>query len=836
MKRVAGIVGLIGAGLLVLALVVLIYRGQRVSPDLEAGALPVYHGELELLAMPDAGSAPILQAIDGARDSIRLKIYLITQDEVVEALAQAVQRGVDVRVIIEEEPFGGAESNALAGQALADAGVQVRARPGAFVYSHEKSLVVDDRRAYIMTHNLTNSSFNRNREYMAIVEDPALVQEVAQVFDADWERVEPDLSRSLLVWSPVNSRPHIEALVERAQVSLDVEHTSLLDEHILTMLADAAQRGVRVRVITPAILDPSEWEWEPVSKLAAAGVAIRFLDDPYVHAKTVIVDGQTAMIGSQNLTANSLENNRELGIIFDDPAAVNRLARIFLQDWNNAEPWGGPEPTATLPASGILPYDQVAAYVGQTVTVEGDVVDTYDTGKVTFLNFDEERTFTVVIFASDYPAFSQPPEDMYWRKKVRVTGQIKPYQDKLEIIVESPEAIEIVGDLLLASRNGQPAATVPAGGVVDWQDAGQYLGQRLTVEGDVVRVHNSGKAAFLNFAEQYQGKFSVVIFAADFDQWPQPPDQVYLGQRVRVSGKIKEYNGAPEMIVESPEQIEIVGPAAAATPAALTGPSGMVPNLPAEPALTPAAAAVSAERSGGVALEDDLDAGAVVTVAAPITPTATPAPLPLVPWQDAAAYEGQQVAVEGVVVDSYKSDSVIFLNFSDDRSQFKVVIFRRDWSQWPQSPERLLLGQQVRVSGEIQIYEGAPEIIVDVPAQIQVIGQPAAGATSGAPAAGPVAPPVIPWDEAAAYEGQYVTVEGTVVDTYRSDKVIFLNFSPNRDDFKAVIFASAWERWPQRPDELYYGQTLRITGQIKLYNGVPEIIVDGPEQVEVVDK
>jgi DNA/RNA endonuclease YhcR with UshA esterase domain len=206
--------------------------------------------------------------------------------------------------------------------------------------------------------------------------------------------------------------------------------------------------------------------------------------------------------------------------------------------------------------------------------------------------------------------------------------------------------------------------------------------------------------------------------------------------------------------------------------------------------------------------------------------------LPLISWQDAAAYAGRQVTVDGVVVDSYKSSSVIFLNFSDDRSQFKVVIFQRDWSKWPQSPERLLLGQPVRVSGEVQIYEGAPEIIVSDPAQIQFTGQPAAGATPGAPAA----PPIVAWDEAAAYEGQYVTVEGAVVDTYRSDKVIFLNFSPNRNDFKAVIFASAWPRWPQRPDELYYGQTLRVTGQVKLYEGSPEIIVDGPEQVEVADK
>lgn len=812
MMRVERLQKLFLAGLVLLALLSLAGCRSKATPVPEAGSLPVYHGSLELLAMPDAGRAPIMQAIDGARASIRLKIYLVTDNTVVDALGEAAQRGVDVRVILEEEPFGGGDSNLLAKQALEAAGVQVRARPGAFVYSHEKSLVVDDRRAYIMTHNLTNSSFNRNREYMAIVEDPDVVAEVARVFDADWERVEPDLAKALLVWSPVNSRPHLEALVQSAQVSLDVEHTSLLDERLLDLLADAAQRGVRVRVTTPAILDPSEWEWEPVSKLAAAGAAVRFLDTPYVHAKAIIVDGQTAMIGSQNLTANSLENNRELGIVFDDPAAVNRLARTFLVDWNNAEPWGGPQPTATLPAGGILRWDQAAEYLGQTVTVEGDVIDTYDSGKVTFLNFDDERTFTVVIFASDYPAFPQPPEDMYWRKQVRVTGQVKPYEGKHEIIVGSPDAIEIVADLL--TLDGQPTATAPASGIVDWQDAGHYLGQRLTIEGDVVRVYNSGKAAFLNFAEDYQGQFSVVIFAADFEQWPEAPDQVYLGQRVRVTGKIKDYNGAPEVIVESPEQIEILGPVAVASETAAT-----------------------AQRFEGVAVEAmaALTATQLVTATSLLTPTlivtpvATPLPAPLIPWQDAAAYEGQQVTVEGLVVDSYKSNSVIFLNFSDDRSQFKAVVFQRDWSKWPQSPEKLFQGQIVRISGPVKLYEGAPEIIVDDPAQVEVVGQPA---TAGTPAP----PPVISWQEAAAYEGRRVTVEGVVVDTYQSDKVIFLNFSRNRDDFKAVIFASAWDRWQQTPDELYYGQTLRVTGQVKLYNGAPEIIVDEPEQVEIVDK
>ncbi|MCS6842884.1 MAG: phospholipase D-like domain-containing protein, partial [Caldilineales bacterium] len=535
------------------------------APD-AAEALPVVSAPVELLAMPDAGREPLLRAIDAARASIRLKVYLITDDTWVQALAQAVQRGVDVRVLIEEAPYGGGETNALAAQAMAAAGVQVRGRPGAFVYSHEKSLVVDDRQAFIMTHNLTRSSFERNREYAVVVDDPAVVAEVAAVFDADWERREPDLRAARLVWSPVNSRQRMAALIDSAQVSLDLQHPSLQDPALIARLAAAAQRGVRVRITTPAVYDPGESEYGAVDQLFDAGVAIRFLDDPYVHAKAMLVDGRVAMVGSQNLTTNSLENNRELGIVFDDAAAVNTLAGYFLRDWNNAKPWAGPQPTATLPAGGIIRWDQAGSYLGQTVTVEGDVVDTYDTGKVTFLNFDQDRTFTVVIFASAYPAFPERPEDLYYRKRVRVTGQVQLYRDRPEIIVESPGQIEIVEDLLYPA--GRTRLEPPPDGVISWQDAGLFIGQRLTVEGDVVRAYNSGKAVFLNFAQDYRGTFSVVIFASRFDRWPQPPDQIYVGQRVRVTGKIKEYRGAPEIIVESPEQIVILGPAATPTPTA----------------------------------------------------------------------------------------------------------------------------------------------------------------------------------------------------------------------------------------------------------------------------
>lgn len=642
---------------------------------------------LQLVVLPDAGDAPLMQAIDSAQESIRLKVYLITLDEVVDALKAAAQRGVDVRVMIEPEPQGGGESNRAAFEELRSAGIDVRNTPSTFRFSHEKSLVVDDRRAHIMTHNLTYSSFNKNREYEVIVDDPALVAEVARVFDDDWSRRAPDLANSLLVWSPVNSRERITALIDGAATSLDLEQNSLLDEDLNDQLHAAARRGVAVRIVTPPVDDPADREMAQIERLLAGGVQVAFMDEPYVHAKTILADGKTAFVGSQNFSRTSLDSNRELGIIFDDAAAVNRLASAFLQDWNAAEKLAVDQPASPqlLPGDAIS-WQDAPQYVGQVVTVEGDIVDTYDSGAVVFLNFSSNRDdFTLVIFAEDADSFPVAPQDAFRGKRVRATGEVELYRNRPEIILNSPDQIEVVGDAG-SSGAGEPAtrsdgvvldvsAAEPVTGTVSWQDTGQYIDQTITVEGDIVRSYNSGKVAFLNFAQEYQNTFTVAIFASDFGKFPEPPDEYYLDQRIQVTGKVKEYQGSPEMVVEDPSQIVILGPAEG--------------GAAAQAAAAPAAAAASA----------------------------------VVPWQEVANHAGQTVAVEGRVVDTYRSAKVIFLNFSPDRDEFKVVIFEDDWDKWPQSPDELYYGKNVRVTGEVELYKGAPEVIVESPDQIELIGQ-----------------------------------------------------------------------------------------------------------------
>ncbi len=91
------------------------------------------------------------------------------------------------------------------------------------------------------------------------------------------------------------------------------------------------------------------------------------------------------------------------------------------------------------------------------------------------------------------------------------------------------------------------------------------------------------------------------------------------------------------------------------------------------------------------------------------------------------------------------------------------------------------------------------------------------------------------WKDAASYYGKYKTVEGIIVSTKCLPKVCFLNFGRNyRTTFTAVIFASDLAKFPPNPDQYYLNKNVHVTGTIKEYKGKPEIIVKGPDQINIV--
>lgn len=656
--------------LLVLLLALLLSVGCR-GADKTTSVIPTLpqtpNSTQNLLVLPDDGRKAVLALFEQAQSSIRFKIYLLSDHTTREALIAAAQRGVDVRVLIEREPTGGSESNQTSFDMLRNGGVEVRWAPNIFRMTHEKSVVIDNHTALIGTFNYTGSSFTRNREYGLIINESQVVNDVAAIFDADWSGKNIRLGAdSPLVLSPDNSRQRLLDLIDNAHTSLWLEEATLLDEEITTHLSNAAQKGIIVRFIGPERKNEQDRATPYYEKLRQAGGEVALLADPLVHAKVIVADGQKALLGSINLSFSSLNLNRELGIITSDAAVLARLQDTLNRDWKQAQK------TAAAP-KGVISWQEAGNYVGSEVVVEGEIVRSYDSGKVTFLNFSEDyrNTLTLVIFASGYDRYPQAPAQYFLQQRVRVRGRIKLYKGAPEIIIDSPGQIEIVGKTSSrttpGAANAPPSSSQSLPAVISWREAGSYVGQEVTVEGQIVRTYDTGKVTFANFREDWKDSLSLVIFASDYAKFPQAPAQLLLHRYVRVQGRVKEYRSAPEIVIESPAQITL-----------LTAP------------------------------------------ATELTPTAVPTPAGIIAWDQTGHYIGQTITVAGLIVSTYDTGNITFLDFTSDHDAFVAVIFAEDYNQFPCLPAKLYEGKQVWITGKITTYKGKPEIIIHSPEQVEI--------------------------------------------------------------------------------------------------------------------
>lgn len=98
----------------------------------------------------------------------------------------------------------------------------------------------------------------------------------------------------------------------------------------------------------------------------------------------------------------------------------------------------------------------------------------------------------------------------------------------------------------------------PPAEAISWQQAARHVGKYCTVEGRIVETHRVEKAIFLNFHPDWRSTFTAVIFASRFDAFPTAPEEHYRGKNVRVTGLIRDYEGKPEIVLASPDQIEVI--------------------------------------------------------------------------------------------------------------------------------------------------------------------------------------------------------------------------------------------------------------------------------------
>lgn len=282
-------------------------------------------GTETFFVQPEAGIRPVIGALEDAKQSIDLVVYLLSDDRIISALKRAKERGVQVRVMVESHPYGGGKGNLKSYEKLKQLGIDVRYTPNRFRFTHQKTFIVDHRKALITTANFTRSAFSKNREYGYFDTVSAEVREIEAMFEADWKDEPFTPRQARLVISPTNSRAKILDLIRSAKKSLWVQAETFSDKEVIAAIAERQAAGVNVMVQVEQDRD--------LDKVLAAGIHAKKYPGTNLHAKAIVVDGKKAYMGSENFTANSLNNNRELGILLDGPEILNIMSSVMCSDW-----------------------------------------------------------------------------------------------------------------------------------------------------------------------------------------------------------------------------------------------------------------------------------------------------------------------------------------------------------------------------------------------------------------------------------------------------------------------------------------------------------------------
>lgn len=130
----------------------------------------------------------------------------------------------------------------------------------------------------------------------------------------------------------------IDRLIESASSSIDVVMYEFEDEQLEQLLAQRAKSGIAVRVI----LDNgyfgagSSANQEAYEYLRQNGVQVQWSPKYFAltHEKSLVVDGREALVMTFNFSPQYYKDDRDLGIVDNDPNDVSAIEAAFDSDWN----------------------------------------------------------------------------------------------------------------------------------------------------------------------------------------------------------------------------------------------------------------------------------------------------------------------------------------------------------------------------------------------------------------------------------------------------------------------------------------------------------------------
>lgn len=344
---------------------------------------------VELLVNGQRFYPAVREAMAAARSSIHLEAYIFKPGEVasglIDVMTERARAGVDVRIVL--DAIGSARLGSTVERQLRDAGCQLQFYQPIRWYrlhrlnnrTHRELIVIDGRVAFAggagvadwwyrttpasLMHRLVAALRLRRmaddppwRDSMVRIDGP-VVAGLQGVFAENWLECCGEILSSPAQWPALADAGPVEAMVVRSspadrattsrtmfQMLLDGanSHVNITTPYFLPdrafrrSLIRAVARGVTVRVVVPGATTDQRLvrlaSRRMYGRLLEGGLEIYEYRPAMIHAKTLLVDGSWAVVGTTNIDNRSFEHNDEINVAFRHSEIVERMRQQFEVD------------------------------------------------------------------------------------------------------------------------------------------------------------------------------------------------------------------------------------------------------------------------------------------------------------------------------------------------------------------------------------------------------------------------------------------------------------------------------------------------------------------------
>lgn len=325
----------------------------------------------------------VIECLKAAKNHIHIEYYIYENDEIgreiEEILIQKAKEGVEVRFIYDD--FGSRSIRKNIARKLLENGVQ--AFPFMKIYfipfsnrinyrNHRKIIVIDGVTAFVGGVNVSDRYINKEgnkdktkywRDMHLRIDGPS-VYYLQHIFLCDWnfcanEAIEPNptfFPREILAKSkgkkwvqiaasgPDSTTPIILYSLVKA-ISLAKKEVIITTpyfipgESLIQTIVIAALSGVEVHILLPSNSDTlfvNSAARSYYRQLLHAGVRIYEYNKGFIHTKSMVVDGEIAVVGTANMDIRSFDLNFEINAIVYDADIANQVKNAFLEDLDNS--------------------------------------------------------------------------------------------------------------------------------------------------------------------------------------------------------------------------------------------------------------------------------------------------------------------------------------------------------------------------------------------------------------------------------------------------------------------------------------------------------------------